>query len=156
MKRILWLISIPEMYSTFTYITVIIRSYLQSAIFFTISGLTPPLSCNIFSCFMQNFQFWAKMFETHSLALSFHEIELAQQGAWHFAKPQKLLNILHYFEKSHAVLKQNHLDVKTVNVDKYYFCQIFLYPIYICIRMLLLNYWVIYSVNLTPKSYLES
>ena len=43
-KRILWLISIPEM-CTFIYITVIIRT-LQHAIFFTISGLTLPLTCS--------------------------------------------------------------------------------------------------------------
>ena len=41
-KRILWLISIPGIY-TFIYITVIIRK-LQHAVFFTISGLTRPLS----------------------------------------------------------------------------------------------------------------
>ena len=40
-KWILLLISIPEMF-TFIYTTITIRK-LQCAIFFTISGLTPPL-----------------------------------------------------------------------------------------------------------------
>ena len=70
-KQILWLISIPKMY-TFIYITVIIRK-LQRAIFFTISGITLPLkqeqfcSSNIFQ--MDHFsavKFAAKVYEKNS------------------------------------------------------------------------------------------